>query len=71
MNAMVVSALGGNRYAVRVRGHELIVDQPADVGGTDLVPHQSSCSSPAWPPASRTTPAASSPATTSAVTDCG
>jgi putative redox protein len=38
MNTMVVSALGGNRYAVRVRGHELIVDQPADAGGTDLGP---------------------------------
>jgi uncharacterized OsmC-like protein len=38
MAAMIVRALGSDRYAVRVRGHELIVDQPADAGGTDLGP---------------------------------
>ena len=38
MDAMVVRSLGGDRYAVEVRGHELIVDQPADAGGTDLGP---------------------------------
>ena len=38
MNALVVRSLGGDRYAVEVRGHELIVDQPADTGGTDVGP---------------------------------
>jgi putative redox protein len=38
MHAMVVRSLGGDRYAVQVRGHELIVDQPADAGGTDVGP---------------------------------
>lgn len=38
MNALVVRSLGGDRYAVQVRGHELIVDQPADAGGTDIGP---------------------------------
>jgi uncharacterized OsmC-like protein len=38
MNALVVRSLGADRYAVQVRGHELIVDQPADAGGTDLGP---------------------------------
>jgi putative redox protein len=35
---MVVRPLGGDRYAVHVRGHELIVDQPVNAGGTDLGP---------------------------------
>ena len=34
----MVRPLGGDRYAVQVRGHELIVDQPADAGGTDIGP---------------------------------
>lgn len=38
MNALVVRSLGGDRYAVQVRGHELIVDQPASAGGTNLGP---------------------------------
>ena len=38
MNSLVVRPLGGHRYAVQVRGHELILDQPADAGGTDLGP---------------------------------
>jgi len=38
MNALVVRSIGGHRYAVQVRGHELIVDQPADAGGTDMGP---------------------------------
>ncbi|MGZ4786633.1 MAG: OsmC family protein [Acidimicrobiales bacterium] len=38
MDAMVVRSLGADRYAVEVRGHEVIVDQPADAGGTDLGP---------------------------------
>ena len=37
-DSMVVRPLGGDRYAVQVRGHELIVDQPADAGGTDIGP---------------------------------
>jgi uncharacterized OsmC-like protein len=38
MSSLVVRSLGDDRYAVQVRGHELIVDQPADTGGTDLGP---------------------------------
>jgi putative redox protein len=38
VNAMVVRSLGPDRYAIEVRGHEVIVDQPADAGGTDLGP---------------------------------
>jgi putative redox protein len=38
MQAMVVRSLGGDRYVAQVRGHELIVDQPVDAGGTDLGP---------------------------------
>ena len=38
MQALVVQPLGGDRYAVQIRGHEVIVDQPVDAGGTDLGP---------------------------------
>jgi putative redox protein len=38
MNALAVRSLGGDRYAVQVREHQLIVDQPANAGGTDLGP---------------------------------
>lgn len=38
MNAIQVRPLGSDSYAVQVRGHELIVDQPIDAGGTDLGP---------------------------------
>jgi uncharacterized OsmC-like protein len=38
MHALVVQSLGGDRYAVKVRGHDLLVDQPSDSGGTDLGP---------------------------------
>ena len=38
MNSLTVRSLGDDRYAMQVRGHELIVDQPADVGGTDVGP---------------------------------
>ena len=38
MDAMVVRSLGGNRYAVQVRDHEVIVDQPVEAGGTDVGP---------------------------------
>lgn len=29
---------GGDRYTVRVRGHELLTDQPLDTGGDDVGP---------------------------------
>jgi putative redox protein len=38
MQAIMLRSLGGDRYTVQVRGHELIVDQPVDAGGTDLGP---------------------------------
>ncbi len=38
MNVLVVRPRGGDRYAVHVRGHELLVDQPASAGGTDSGP---------------------------------
>jgi uncharacterized OsmC-like protein len=38
VNTLVVRSLGGDRYGVQVRGHELIVDQPTDAGGTNLGP---------------------------------
>jgi len=38
MNALVVRSKGGDQYAVQVRGHALIVDQPASAGGTDSGP---------------------------------
>jgi uncharacterized OsmC-like protein len=37
-DSLVVRPLGGDRYAVQVRGHELIVDQPTETGGTDIGP---------------------------------
>jgi uncharacterized OsmC-like protein len=37
-DTLVVRPLGGDRYAVQVRGHELLVDQPTDAGGTDIGP---------------------------------
>ena len=38
MNSLEVRPLGDDRYAVHVRGHELIVDQPVAAGGTDIGP---------------------------------
>jgi hypothetical protein len=38
MQTMVEQSLGGDRYVVQVRGHELIVDQPVDASGTGLGP---------------------------------
>ena len=38
MDWLVVRPHGDDRYAVEVRGHELIVDQPVAVGGTDIGP---------------------------------
>ena len=33
-----VRHLGGDRFAVTVRGHEIMVDQPVDAGGEDTAP---------------------------------
>ena len=38
MDPMSVRHLGGDRFAVSVRGHELLVDQPVDAGGEDTAP---------------------------------
>ena len=35
---LVVRHLDGDRFAVDVRGHTLLVDQPAEAGGTDTAP---------------------------------
>lgn len=35
---LVVRHLHGDRFTVDVRGHTLLVDQPAEVGGTDTAP---------------------------------
>ncbi|MFF4948769.1 OsmC family protein [Streptomyces chattanoogensis] len=33
-----VSFTGGESYRIRVRGHEMVVDQPAETGGSDSGP---------------------------------
>ena len=33
-----VRTLGGDRFAVSVRGHEIVTDQPIDAGGEDTAP---------------------------------
>lgn len=38
MNEMTVRHQGGDRLEIDVRGHRVIVDQPAEVGGTDAGP---------------------------------
>lgn len=38
MESMTVRSLGEDRYAVDLRGHELVVDQPVTLGGTDVGP---------------------------------
>lgn len=38
MESMSVRSLGEDRYAVDLRGHELVVDQPVTLGGTDVGP---------------------------------
>ncbi len=38
MNEMRVEHEGGDRYRVRIRGHELVVDQLVDDGGEDAGP---------------------------------
>lgn len=35
---MLVRHLGGDRFAVEVRGHTITVDQPVDLGGEDTDP---------------------------------
>ena len=35
---LTVVALGGDRHRIRVRGHEIVVDQPRDGGGEDAGP---------------------------------
>jgi uncharacterized OsmC-like protein len=38
MDQMRIEHEGGDRYRVRVRGHELVVDQPVEDGGEDAGP---------------------------------
>src|SRR5690242_5835186 len=38
MNAITVAPRGGDRFSIRIRGHELTVDQPVPDGGTDAGP---------------------------------
>jgi putative redox protein len=37
-NDLVVRHLDGDRFAIDVRGHTLLVDQPTDAGGSDTAP---------------------------------
>lgn len=37
-NQMEISFLGGESYEIAVRGHRVLVDQPADSGGGDTAP---------------------------------
>ena len=38
MNGIHVLPEGGDRYRIRIRGHEVLVDQPVDDGGEDTAP---------------------------------
>jgi uncharacterized OsmC-like protein len=38
MNGIHVGHEGGDRYRIRIRGHEVLVDQPIDDGGEDTAP---------------------------------
>lgn len=38
MESMAVRPLGGDRYVIAVRGHEVVVDQPPALGGEDTAP---------------------------------
>ncbi|MFP5335793.1 MAG: OsmC family protein [Actinomycetes bacterium] len=38
MQNLTVRGLGGDRYAIDVRGHEVLVDQPSSAGGDDSAP---------------------------------
>ncbi|MDQ2749701.1 MAG: OsmC family protein [Actinomycetota bacterium] len=37
-DSMTVTHLGADRFAVEIRGHTVMVDQPVDVGGEDTAP---------------------------------
>jgi putative redox protein len=37
-DSMTVSHLGGDRFAVEIRGHTITVDQPVEDGGEDTAP---------------------------------
>lgn len=54
--AMSVDFLNGEQYAISVRGHAVLVDQPAELGGDDNAPTPTDCSWRPWPPASPSTP---------------
>ena len=38
MDAMAVYPIGGDKYAIDIRGHQVRVDQPLDEGGDDTAP---------------------------------
>ena len=38
MDAMAVYPIGGDKYAIDIRGHQVCVDQPLDEGGEDTAP---------------------------------
>jgi putative redox protein len=38
MDAMAVYPIGGEKYAIHIRGHRVCVDQPLDEGGEDTAP---------------------------------
>ena len=38
MSAVAVRHLGGDRFGIAVREHELVVDQPVAIGGEDTAP---------------------------------
>jgi putative redox protein len=38
MNALTVRHLDGDQFAIDIRGHTLLVDQPVDSGGLDTAP---------------------------------
>jgi hypothetical protein len=71
MESMRVTPAGGDRFAIALRGHEIMVDQPADVGGTDIGPTPTELFVAGLSHASRSTPAASSPGTGCARTGSG
>jgi putative redox protein len=38
MGSMTVEHTGGDRFTVAIRGHQIVVDQPGELGGTDEGP---------------------------------
>src|SRR5512133_1948081 len=38
MDAMAVYPIGGDKYAIDIRGHQVRVDQPRNAGGDDTAP---------------------------------